>query len=213
MEASALHALEPSLKERFAGAIHWIDTARITDPGELLKRLVHLFSARQGMIIKGDALALQQMRTGWVLPLDGGTLEAEQAVIALGPWSTDLTSRFGYRLPLAAKRGYHRHFENSGPAPLTRPVYVRDRQCLIVPVAKGIRVMTGVELAARDATPDLRQIDRMTACARRTIHLGPPLDEQAWLGARPACPTCCPSSAKHRAIRACGLPSAMAIMD
>lgn len=113
-------------------------------------------------------------------------------MIALGPWSTDLTSRFGYRLPLAAKRGYHRHFENSGPAPLTRPVYVRDRQCLIVPVAKGIRVMTGVELAARDATPDLRQIDRMTACARRTIHLGPPLDEQAWLGARPCMPDMLP---------------------
>ena len=29
---------------------------------------------------------------GWRLPVEGGTLEAAEAVVALGPWAGDLTS-------------------------------------------------------------------------------------------------------------------------
>lgn len=192
LDAETLQKLEPALKQQFSGAIHWRDTARITDPGQLVRRLADLFAARQGIVLQGDAMALQQSRTGWKLAADGLPLEADHAVIALGPWSTDLTRRFGYHLPLAVKRGYHRHFENSVPQPLTRPIYVRDRQCLIVPTFKGVRVMTGVELADRDAEPNFRQIERMAACANETIGLGRPLDDTPWLGARPCMPDMLP---------------------
>lgn len=192
LDAKTLHALEPALKQRFSGAIHWSDTARITDPGQLVRRLADLFVSRQGIILKGDALALQQGRAGWTLALNGLPLEADHAIVALGPWSDDITRRFGYRLPLAAKRGYHRHFENSAKAPLSRPIYVRDRQCLIVPTLQGVRVMTGVELADREAAPNFHQIERMAACAGETIELGKSLDDTAWLGARPCMPDMLP---------------------
>ena len=41
------------------------------------------------------------------------------AVIALGPWAPDLLDPLGIKLPLAFKRGYHRHFRARGNAGLS----------------------------------------------------------------------------------------------
>lgn len=192
LDTEALHAIEPALTKRFAGAIHWVDTARITDPGGLVSRLADFFTCRGGINLKGNAFALRPTEKGWSLPLDGLLLRADQSVVALGPWSAELAGKFGYHMPLVAKRGYHQHFDNCGQPPLTRPVYVRDRHCLIVPTVQGIRVMTGVELAPRDAAPAPSQLARMVACARETVTLGPPVEDQPWLGARPCMPDMLP---------------------
>lgn len=192
IDAPTLHAMEPALAGRFAGALHWTDTARITDPGALVARLAQLFGKRGGRVVKGDALALEQVGGGWRLPGTAhGALQAAHAVVALGPWSGDLTRRLGYRMPLAAKRGYHRHFRQ-GAVPLTRPVYVRDRSCLMVPAAAGLRVLTGVELAPRDAPPHPRLMRRMAECAQETLALGEAVEDESWLGSRPCLPDMLP---------------------
>lgn len=203
LDADTVHGMEPALTQRFAGAIHWVDTARITDPGGLVSRLAVLFERRGGIVFRGDASTLQHGENGWKLNLDELVLRADQAVVALGPWSAELAGKFGYRIPLAAKRGYHRHFENTGPHPLTRPIYVRARHCLVVPTTQGVRVLTGVELAPRDAAPTPRQLDRMVACARETLDLGPPVEDRPWLGARPCLPDMLPvigAAPRHRGL-------------
>ncbi len=39
-------------------------------------------------------------------------------VLALGPWSEEVTRKFGYRFLLGVKRGYHMHYAPEGNAVL-----------------------------------------------------------------------------------------------
>lgn len=185
LDAATLAQLEPAIKQRFAGAIHWLDTARITDPGGFVTELHRLFLSQQGIFQKGDALKLRRASDAWEVPGSDGVLTSTKVVVALGPWSVDLVRRLGYRMPFAAKRGYHQHFQNASDPPLTHAIYVRDHHCLIVPTVQGIRVMTGVELAPRDAPPTSLQLKKMVDCARQTLNLGKPVETHPWLGARP----------------------------
>jgi D-amino-acid dehydrogenase len=202
VDAKQLAGLVPSLLTEFAGAIHWADTARVVDPGGLTRALSDLFVGRGGTFIKADAMGLKQAGR-WRLETGAWAIEADHAVVALGPWSGELAGRFGYRLPLAAKRGYHRHFAQPAGAALGRPIYVRDGSCLIVPTKQGIRLLSGVELARRDAPPSPIQIARLTEVARRTIALGEAIEPRPWMGARPCMPDMLPvigQAPRHRGL-------------
>ena len=118
---------------------------------------------------------------------DGG-VEAEQAVIALGPWAPDVLEPLGIDLPLAVKRGYHRHFQAQGNAGLTRPVLDADVGYVLAPMQQGIRLTTGAEFAARDAPPTPVQLQRLLPQARELFPLGEAVDEPTWLGCRPCFP-------------------------
>src|SRR5262249_62040633 len=97
-----------------------------------------------GQFAIGDALTLRRDGAGWrVTAADGSVVEVEEAVVALGIWSGDLTKRFGYAPPLFGKRGYHRHFEPPGNAGLTLPP--APNGFLLAPMARGIRLTTGAE--------------------------------------------------------------------
>ena len=52
---------------------------------------------------------------------DEGPVDANDALIALGPWAPDVLGPLGIKLPLAFKRGYHRHYRSRGNAGLTSP--------------------------------------------------------------------------------------------
>jgi len=109
-------------------------------------------------------------------------------VIALGPWASDLLRRLGIVLPLAVKRGYHRHFHAQGNAGLARPVLDADVGYLITPMEQGIRITTGAEFAARDAQPSPVQFDRIMPRARELFPLGERADDRTWMGSRPCLP-------------------------
>jgi D-amino-acid dehydrogenase len=92
------------------------------------------------------------------------------------------------RLPMAVKRGYHRHFDAQGNAALVRPVVDIENGYLITPMEQGIRLTTGAEFAARDARPSPVQFDRIMPKARELFPLGERADDKTWLGARPCFP-------------------------
>jgi D-amino-acid dehydrogenase len=106
-------------------------------------------------------------------------------VIALGPWAPDLFSTIGLKLPLAVKRGYHRHFHPQGNASLARPILDADIGYCLAPMEQGIRLTTGAEFAARDARPSPVQLDRVLPTATALFPLGEAVDPTPWLGARP----------------------------
>ena len=58
----------------------------------------------------GDARSLHRADGHWRVDTDEGPVDAAEVVVALGPWAPDLLDPLGIRLPLAVKRGYHRHF-------------------------------------------------------------------------------------------------------
>jgi D-amino-acid dehydrogenase len=129
-------------------------------------------------------------RTGsrWRVETDEGALDAAECVVALGPWSSDLLAALGLKLPLAVKRGYHRHFRAQGNAGLVRPVLDAEVGYLVTPMEQGIRITTGAEFAARDAAPSPAQFDRLMPRARELFPLGERTDGKTWLGSRPCLP-------------------------
>jgi D-amino-acid dehydrogenase len=117
-----------------------------------------------------------------------GLVEAQAAVVALGVWSGDVARKFGYRIPLMAKRGYHMHYANDGRAALSRPVVDIENGYVVAPMRRGLRLTTGVELACRNRPPSPVQLERAERIARPVFGLGKRLDESPWLGLRPCTP-------------------------
>src|SRR5262249_27862715 len=112
LDAGQLQRREPALRPGLAGAVHWTDPWTCRDRGGLVTAYALLFERSGGRCENGDATTLQSAGAGWSVSTQSGQVEAEHAVVALGPWSPDLLRRFGYRFPMVYKRGYHRHFAN-----------------------------------------------------------------------------------------------------
>jgi len=178
-------ALEPALAPVFRRAVHWTGAVNVSDPLALTRAYAARFAALGGLPLSGDARTLHRADAHWRIETAGGPVDAGDVVIALGPWTPDVLHRVGIRLPLAVKRGYHRHFRPTGNASLGRPVLDTENGYVLAPMAQGIRLTTGVEFAARDAAPTPVQLDRVLPAARELFALGEPAEREPWLGARP----------------------------
>jgi D-amino-acid dehydrogenase len=177
--------LEPSLSPVFRRAVLWPDAASVSNPLAVTKAYAARFAALGGVILKGDARSLHRSGADWRVDTDEGPVDAKEAVVALGPWAPDLLGPLGIKLPLAVKRGYHRHFRPRGNAGLTRPVVDADNGYCLAPMEQGIRLTTGAEFADRDAGPTPDQFERLMPAANGLFPLGEPVEAQPWLGSRP----------------------------
>ncbi len=174
---------EPALRLTLAGAIHHASTWSVLDPGALVQRYAADFLAQGGRQLRAQVLALEPQGQGWSLRTSQGPVQAEQVVVAQGPWSQDLLGVLGYRFPLFVKRGYHQHYD--GAHGLRGPVFDAEKGYLLVPMRSGLRLTTGAELALRDDAPQPTQLEPAEACARTLVELGRPLAVPPWLGSRP----------------------------
>jgi D-amino-acid dehydrogenase len=187
LDPAALSQAEPHLRGNFAGAVHWVDSYAVNDPQALALSYVALFQRLGGTFVIGDAGTLARQGAGWrVAATDGTTVDAAEAVVALGIWSDRVTRRFGYAPPLFGKRGYHLHFKPKGNAGLARPV-VTD-SFLLAPMQAGIRLTTGAEFAPPDAPPTPIQLRRAEPIARSFLPLGEAIEPAPWMGIRPCLP-------------------------
>ena len=174
---------EPALRASLAGAVHWLDPWAVNNPGALVQRYADLFVARGGRVLTGDAASLQAQGKGWSVLTTEGRVDAEQAVLALGPWADDLIRTLGYYFPLFIKRGYHQHYRS--PAQLRHPVLDAECGYVLAPMQRGLRLTTGAEFAPIDAPPTPVQLAKAEVLARELVELGEALLEPPWLGARP----------------------------
>jgi D-amino-acid dehydrogenase len=188
LDPDAVRALEPSLEPVFRHAVHWSAASTVSNPLAVTRAYAARFMALGGIVLEGDARSLHQAGVGWRLETAQGPVDARDVVVALGPWAPDLLEPLGIRLPLAVKRGYHRHFRPAANAQLRRPVVVREAGYVLAPMDTGVRLTTGVELADRDALPTPVQLDRVMPLANRLFPLGEPVDAEPWLGRRPCFP-------------------------
>jgi D-amino-acid dehydrogenase len=172
--------------------VHFTEPTTTSDPGALVKSYADLFLARGGRLLTGDARALTQSAAGWSLAAGEADVQAAEAVIALGPWSSDLFQSLGYRFPLGVKRGYHMHFGATGNATLSRPVLDAEFGYVLTPMTRGIRLTTGAEFARRDDPPSSAHFDRLEPLARTFFPLAERRDAKLWLGRRPCLPDMLP---------------------
>lgn len=181
---------EPALVGAFAGAVRWTDPVAIRSPGDLVQAYARLFEQRGGAVHLGDALGLRQSGSGsWQMDTaDGRTLSAKQVVVALGPWTLQLTSRFGYTAPMIPKRGYHMHYARLPGKDLNSTVIDAEYGYVVAPMKDGLRLTTGAELANVDAPRTPTQIDAAEVIARQSFPLGERVDPEPWMGTRPCMP-------------------------
>ncbi|MDO5611743.1 MAG: FAD-dependent oxidoreductase [Paracoccus sp. (in: a-proteobacteria)] len=184
LDADALAMAEPGLRQRLAGAVLWGGTWTCADPAGLVAAYAALFAARGGQIVQGDAADLARDGAGWRAAGQG----AEHAVIALGPWSPGLCARFGLRVPMILKRGYHQHFSDA--APLSRPLMDADHGVVMTPMRAGLRICTAADLR-RSPHPAPPQLARGRAAARGLLGAGDPAGP-VWSGQRPCMPDMLP---------------------
>ncbi|WP_208994835.1 NAD(P)/FAD-dependent oxidoreductase [Roseibium hamelinense] len=185
--------LEPSLKPVFDRALWVRDSLSVDDPGAIVAAYAGRFAQAGGQIVRAEVTGIRNDGDAVKLSCaDGDELTCGRAVICLGPWARDLVERMGCKVPLGYERGYHRHFCGGvGAAPnsgLQRPVHDSAGGYVLSPMARGLRLSTGVELSARDAVPNPSQMDQAERAARQAIDLGEAIDPECWLGSRPTLP-------------------------
>ncbi|QWK79975.1 NAD(P)/FAD-dependent oxidoreductase [Ochrobactrum sp. BTU1] len=183
-------AVEPTLQCELAGAVHWTSPWTCRDPGELVQRYASLFVARGGTFAIGDATTLQQDTGGWRVVSQEGPISAQNIIVALGPWSSELLKVFGYRVPMVFKRGYHRHFAiEQEPQIATLDV---ENATFIAPMNKGLRILTGAHMTPLGTPASARQMLRAEAAARELFMFKDPIEDNPWLGTRPCMPDMLP---------------------
>jgi D-amino-acid dehydrogenase len=188
LDGEAARALEPSLAPVFRHAVHWTGAVSVSNPLALTRAYATRFAAIGGITLNGDARSLHRAEPHWRVDTASGPVDAGDVVVALGPWAPDVLLPLGIKLPLAVKRGYHRHFRPQGNAGLSRPILDAENGYCLAPMQQGIRLTTGVEFAARDAAPTPVQFDRLLPAARALFELGEPVEAQPWMGSRPCFP-------------------------
>jgi D-amino-acid dehydrogenase len=188
LDAAALRELEPDVAPVLAGALHWTDAVSVDDPQGLALAYLRLYERLGGRFVRGHAAELELDQGRWRL----GSVAADAAVIALGPWADLVTRRLGYRLPLAVKRGYHMHYGLAGGARLHHPMLDAEGGYFLGPMRRGIRLTTGAEFALRDAAKTPIQLERAEPIARNLLPLGERLDPEPWMGSRPCTPDMLP---------------------
>ena len=176
LDGDAARALEPSLAPVFKHAVHWTGAMSVSNPLALTRAYAARFAALGGIALQGDARSLHRAEPHWRVDTASGPLDASDVVIALGPWAPDLLDPLGIRLPLAVKRGYHRHFRARGNAALSRPILDAENGYCLAPMEQGIRLTTGAEFAARDAAPTPVQFGRLLPAAQELFPLGEPVE-------------------------------------
>ena len=185
LDGRELRALEPSIKIEVEGATHWSDSWNCSDPGGLVARYAALFERRGGRIINGDAGDLHRKGAAWI----ADEAEGEHAVVALGPWSPMMLARFGLKVPMVYKRGYHRHYHMD--APPHHPIADFGNSVVMSPMRRGLRIATAAELTSH---PRLLppQLSHGEQAAKNLFDIGAPVEAEPWTGRRPCMPDMLP---------------------
>jgi len=185
--ADQLAQLEPGLAPVFVAGVLMEDTCSVSSPASLCDAYVALFAAAGGVVRQAEATRLERASDNrWRIMLDRAPpIEATSVMIAAGPWSAEIASWLGYKIPMAWERGYHLHLTPGGGPALARAVHDVDRGYVMSPQLQGIRVTSGSELTDRDAPPNYSQIKDVAAVARAVANLGEAVEDTPWMGRRP----------------------------
>ncbi|WP_285276245.1 NAD(P)/FAD-dependent oxidoreductase [Halopseudomonas bauzanensis] len=188
LSAEQLQAAEPYLARELVGAIHWTQPWMVSDPGALVQAYARNFEEQGGRLLQASVEGITREGNGWHVTTSEGAHEADQVVVALGPWSSDVLMQLGIRVPLFVKRGYHMHYSTEQGATLNHWVMDAERGFLLEPMRAGIRLTTGAELADLNAPPKYKQLAAAERAARNLFPLGKRRDAEPWKGARPCMP-------------------------
>jgi D-amino-acid dehydrogenase len=187
-----IRQLEPGLAKHYVKGLYEPDSAFVALPHRLVQLHAAQFQRMGGRIAQERVRRVQPIEGSVRLDCELGIRDFAAVVLAAGAWSKELARQIGDRVQLDTERGYHLNIEPGNAGELRRPVVFPERGFVLAPMLDGIRLTSGVELAALNARPDFTRIRRLLPAARAAL---PGLSDRVtreWLGYRPSTPDSLP---------------------
>ena len=97
LDRAGVESKEPNLGKDIIGAIHWLDPWTVADPGALVAAYAQDFMDDGGKLFQADIQKVEQAGERWRIVTETQTLDADDVVVALGPWSGEWMKGLGYR--------------------------------------------------------------------------------------------------------------------
>jgi len=187
-----LRELEPVLSHDFKAAILIKGQARAMAPGKIAAALVAKAKGLGVEIIQTNVEALTpDMTGGWSVQTSAGILNSPKVVVAAGAWSASLLEPLGFKLPLAAERGYHLEFKRPG-VELNNSVMDADNMLVASSMEDGLRIAGTSEFASLDAPPDEKRIASLKRLSKMVLPNLNMEEFDSWMGVRPSMPDSLP---------------------
>ncbi|WP_191603294.1 NAD(P)/FAD-dependent oxidoreductase [Marinomonas algicola] len=189
LSLEALHILEPDCNfNGVVGAIHWLNSWRVSNPGALVNAYAESFQDIGGELSESGVHKIASKGDGWEVTTNSGIFYSQHLVVAAGPWSNELINSLGYDFPLFPMRGYHQHFKALKESGISHSMVDIDKGFVMGPMQQGIRITTGAEITLMDAEKNLGQLSDVLAFAQKVIPLSAKVDSEPWCGSRPCMP-------------------------
>ncbi len=183
----------PALTGAFARAVFAPEDWTVDSPLGILAGLRRMLGAR---VLAAKVDAVRPGSGGVAVVTADGDTTFDRVVIASGVWSRDLVRGLGLAVTLEAERGYNTTFPGLS-LDLPAPVFFGDHGFCVTPLADGLRIGGGVELAAIDAPPNFARSAAMVKMARRYLPAIPETAGAQWMGCRPGTPDSLPVIGAH----------------
>jgi D-amino-acid dehydrogenase len=158
---------------------------RTVDPGRYVDSLIVALRSREVMLLEHRQITgfdvigdrVRAVRTS------GGSLAADEVVLAAGAGIRSLGRMLALRLEVVAGQGYNVALATSPR--LAHPVIVEEAHAVATPFADRIRVGGTVEFAGDTPAFDVRRVDAILRSMRRFLDLDWESRREAWAGSRP----------------------------
>ena len=192
LDQDEIHGLEPDLADIFSKAVFIKDSISVLNPESLCKHYAGYFQSLGGEIKLADVTQLSQESSGWRILTTTGVETAKRLVIAMGAWTPGLLKQIGYSNPIAIERGYHTVFSAQPGRVLSRPVFDVDSGYVMIPMAMGLRVTSGSNLAYREAVQTPCQVEKIIPRVREAFPVAGVKLNKPWMGRRSSTPDSLP---------------------
>lgn len=193
LTAADLQDLEPDLTKDLGCGRRLKGWHHVANPGRLTTGLVDHFAAQGGTYRKAEAKVLERQADGraTLRLANGSNLEADEIVLAAGPWMRHLAGDLKSARLVESLAGYGVDLPDTGIA-IKRKVVYRTGGFVISPLADCLRVAGTVEIAGLDPVPDYRRAETILRKARRILPSLTATEGERWMRQRPFMPDTLP---------------------
>ena len=186
LDGASLAADEPALLPGMAGAIHFPGDAHFR-PDRFTGELARLVRTQGGIIEEHVAVTGLSVAKGRVesVATSEGKRFGRDVLVALGPWSPQLLSGIGIKLPIQPGKGYSITYSRPAIAPRI-PLVLREHSVCVTAWGSGFRLGSTMEFSGFDPSLNRVRLDALERGAREYLRepVGPEKREE-WCGWRP----------------------------
>ncbi|MBL7814083.1 MAG: FAD-dependent oxidoreductase [Saprospiraceae bacterium] len=183
--------LEPNTKVNVLGGVLYSGDAHL-NPNLLIANLKkYLHTEGVEFLSKTEVLnfRVENQRVKSVV-IQGGELELDEVVVAVGAWSGVLTEKLGLSLPLQGGKGYSMMFEGLGEK-VNVPAIMLEARATATPMGNHLRCAGTMEIAGIDLSVNMNRVKGIVQGVNSfypELYVKMPQPETVWRGLRPCSP-------------------------